>query len=447
LLLSFALVIAVALGTAGVFASQAARVEIQRAEREGEEERARRLEQFFGQEHVLREGWQDAQTMVRLASRLSGLRLWLVDSRGIVVVDSLGQMTGRQLGPARYDKKLPLVSREGQPGTLFINPQPLAGPAAETTSGPRPSINPYLIWGGLLAAAVALLLTLFLSGRILAPLEALSRAARGLARGDFTRRVRVEAQDEVGELARTFNSMAEELGQAEQLRRNLVADVAHELRTPMSNIQGFVESLQDGVMEADQRTLESMHEEVLLLSRLVDDLQELALTEAGQLKLDVRQLDLSEMARRAVAAAGPRAEAKKVRLEADLPLSVIVRGDGRRLAQVLGNLLANAINYTPAGGRVGISIASKGKEAEIRVTDTGVGIPPDELPHIFERFYRVDKSRSRTTGGVGLGLTIARRLVEAHGGRIAAQSEVGKGSTFVVTLPTGSGPNVGGQSR
>jgi len=254
--------------------------------------------------------------------------------------------------------------------------------------------------------------------------------------------VRVETQDEVGELARTFNNMAEELGQAEQLRRNLVADVAHELRTPMSNIQGFVESLQDGVMKADQRTLESMHEEVLLLSHLVDDLQELALTEAGQLKLDVQQLDLSEVARRAVAAARPRAEAKKVHLEADLPPSVVVRGDERRLAQVLGNLLANAINYTPAGGRVGISMASKGGEVEIRVTDTGVGIPPDELPHIFERFYRVDKSRSRATGGVGLGLTIARRLVEAHGGRIAVQSEVGKGSTFVVTLSTDSSENV-----
>jgi len=435
LLASFALVIAVALGASGAFASQAARLEIQRSEQQAEEERVERLEELLVQSYIRNQGWHNIQTMVETAAGLLGQRFWIVDERGIVVADSLGSMTGRRPGPMRFDKSLPLTSMEGQPGSLLINPSLLAEPVSEPSADPRPSINPYLVWGGLLAAACALVLTLFLSGRILAPVQALSRAARGLARGDFNQRVRVRARDEVGELAHTFNRMAEELGRTEELRRSMVADVAHELRTPLSNIRGLVEALRDGVVEADSKTLASIHEEVMLLTRLVEDLQELSLVEAGQVKLDIQELDLSAVVQSAVAAVSARAETKGVRLQSELPSSIVVSGDGERLAEVLHNLLDNAINYTPEGGSVGIALEGKEQEAEIRVADTGVGIPPEELPHIFERFYRVDKSRSRATGGSGLGLTIAKRLVEAHGGTLRVESEAGKGSTFVVVLP------------
>jgi two-component system sensor histidine kinase BaeS len=435
LLVSFALVIVVALGASGLFASQAARLEIQRSEQQAEAERVERLEELLVQNYIRNQGWHNIESMVETAAGLLGRRFWVVDENGIVVADSQGSMTGRRPGPMRFDKSLPLMSTGGQPGSLLVNPSLLVEPALEPSSDPRPSINPYLIWGGLLAAACALVLTLFLSGRILAPVQALSRAARGLARGDFSQRVRVRAGDEVGELAHTFNRMAEELGRTEELRRSMVADVAHELRTPLSNIRGLVEAVRDGVVEADSKTLASIHEEVMLLTRLVEDLQELSLVEAGQVKLDIQELDLSAVVRRAIAAVSPRAETKGVRLQSDLRSSIVVPGDDERLTEVLHNLLDNAINYTPEGGSVSIALEGKEQEAEIRVADTGVGIPPEELPHIFERFYRVDKSRSRATGGSGLGLTIAKRLVEAHGGTLRVESEAGRGSTFVVVLP------------
>ena len=436
---SFALVIVVALGASGLLASQATRLEIRRAERETKEQQASKLEELLVQNYIRNQGWGDSQPMIEMASRLLGQRLWVVDQRGIVVADSQGSMVGSKIDSpesVEYDKSQPLVSMGGQRGNLLFNPRLADEPAVEVSTSTR-AINPYLIWGGLLAAVCALILTLFLSGRILAPVEALSKAARKLSRGDFSQRVNVTTRDEVGDLATTFNRMAEELGHTEELRRNMVADVAHELRTPLSNIRGLAEAMRDGVLEADSKTLGSIHEEVMLLTRLVEDLQELSLTEAGHLKLDIQEVDISDLARRAVDAARPRLEAKGVQLDMELPPSIIVSGDGERLAQVVRNLLVNALNYTPEGGRIGVAVVRKGEEVEIRVTDTGVGISSEELPHIFERFYRVDKSRARATGGVGLGLTIAKRLVDAHGGQIEVQSEEGKGSTFIVTLPAG----------
>lgn len=436
LLGSFALVIAVALGASASFYGLAAQREIQRAEREVEEQQESKLEELLIQSYIDNQGWQEVQPLVEASAHVLGLSYWIVDQHGIVVADSQNRMVGsRPKGPIMSDKSLPLVSPVGQLGTAYFNPHLADEPPVDETDDAGPSINIYLIWGGLMAAACALLLTVFLSGRILAPVNALSKAARRLSKGDFSQRVNAITNDELGELAGTFNSMAEELGHAEEMRRNMVADVAHELRTPLSNVLGLTEAISDGVVEADSKTLKSIHEEVMLLTRLVEDLQELTLAEAGQLRLDVQEVDLSDLAQRAVDAARPRADTKNVRLDVDLPSSAVVSGDGERLAQVVRNLLANAINYTPEGGRVGVAVETKEREVEIRVSDTGVGISPEELPYIFERFYRVDKSRSRATGGVGLGLTIVKRLVEAHGGRIQARSEVDKGTIFVVSLP------------
>jgi signal transduction histidine kinase len=192
--------------------------------------------------------------------------------------------------------------------------------------------------------------------------------------------------------------------------------------------------MHDGVMEADGKTLKSIHEEVMLLTRLVEDLQDLSLAEAGQLKLDMQKLDLSDLARRAVDAARTRADAKHIQIDASLQRAEM-RGDSSRLVQLVSNLVTNAINYTPEGGRVEVVVARVGDEVVAKVVDTGIGIPQEELLHIFERFYRVDKSRTRSTGGVGLGLTIVKRLAEAHGGRVDVQSEVGKGSVFTVAFP------------
>lgn len=230
--------------------------------------------------------------------------------------------------------------------------------------------------------------------------------------------------------------MAADLEQAEQLQRNMVADVAHELRTPLSNIRGYLEAIRDGLVKPDAEAIRSLDEEAALLSRLVDDLQELSLAEAGELKLIVQPEEIAQLVSRTIAAVKSRAVAKGVSLSTDCPGGLApVMIDSSRIGQVLRNLLENALAHTPEGGAVTVTVRQQDRWMQVSVTDSGEGIPSMDLPHIFERFYRVDKSRARATGGSGLGLTIARRLVEAHGGKIEAQSELGKGSRFSFTIP------------
>lgn len=279
-------------------------------------------------------------------------------------------------------------------------------------------------------------MTLILSRRILSPIKALTEAAKRLGQGDFSPRLELKDKGEVGELARAFNSMASDLERAEQLRRNMVADVAHELRTPLSNIRGYLEAVNDGVMKPDAEAIKSLNEEAVRLARLVDELQELSLAEAGELKLTCQAEDISKLIGQAVSAFQAQAASKGAELSVDLGDDLpTVHIDSPRMAQVLHNLLDNAIAHAGSGEHITVSAVKRDDWIEVAVTDTGEGIPSEDLSNIFERFYRVDKSRARATGGSGLGLTIAKRLVEAHGGSIEVQSELGKGTRFSFTLP------------
>ena len=234
----------------------------------------------------------------------------------------------------------------------------------------------------------------------------------------------------------SFNTMASDLERAERLRQNMVADVAHELRTPLSNIKGYLEAVRDGVIKPDVDTIRKLDEEATLLSRLVDDLQELSLAEAGELRLIRNATDIADLINQTVAAIQAKAMLKGVSIATELPDRLPpVDIDAHRIGQVLRNLLENAVTHTATGGAITVSAVPQPNWVEVSVIDTGEGIPAKELPFIFERFYRVDKSRARATGGSGLGLTIAKRLVEAHGGEIKVQSEVGKGSHFSFTVP------------
>lgn len=288
-----------------------------------------------------------------------------------------------------------------------------------------------------LASVVALLLTWLLSKRILAPVAALTKAAQRLEGGDLSQRVEVKARDEIASLAHAFNSMADALERTEGLRRTMVSDIAHELRTPLTNIRGYLEGLRDGVVDAELATFDSLHEEALLLNRLIDDLQELALAEAGQLRLNRSSCDIASLLRQSLLAAQPRLSQQAIQselvVEDDLPELEL---DAERMGQVLRNLLNNALTHTSAGGTIRL-IAEQGTDQtiSIRIEDTGSGIPADDLPFIFERFYRADRSRNRATGGAGLGLTIVKQLIEAHGGTISVSSQVGKGSSFQILLP------------
>jgi two-component system sensor histidine kinase BaeS len=230
--------------------------------------------------------------------------------------------------------------------------------------------------------------------------------------------------------------MAENLENTERLRRNMVADVAHELRTPLSNLRGYLEAISDGVVQPDETTIRSLSEEAATLSRLIDDLQELSLADAGELKLITQPEDIARLIREAVTTSQAKATAKGLTFTTDLPEELPeVNIDLHRIRQVLLNLLENAVAHTREGGRITVSARQRDGQVYISVADTGEGIPPEDLPMIFERFYRVDKSRTRATGGSGLGLTIAKRLVEAHGGTIEVRSQPGRGSVFTFNLP------------
>jgi two-component system sensor histidine kinase BaeS len=300
------------------------------------------------------------------------------------------------------------------------------------------AVDQRLLIAALLSAAVAVVLALAVSRRILAPVEAVTEAARRMAAGDREHRVAVTGRDEVGELAAAFNAMADAVGRSEAARRGLVADVAHELRTPLTNLRCHLEAVQDGLQSPDAATLASLHEETVLLARLVDDLQELSLAEAGQLALHPVELDVAAVVEAAVEAMRPAAEAKGVALRADVP-PCRAHADETRTAQVLRNLLSNAITHTAAGGSVTVSAAASTDVVAVEVADTGDGIPAEHLPHVFDRFHRVDPSRARATGGAGLGLAIVRQLVEAQGGTVSVRSEPGRGAAFRFTLPALTG--------
>jgi signal transduction histidine kinase len=286
---------------------------------------------------------------------------------------------------------------------------------------------------GLLAALAAALF----ARRIVAPVEALTRAARDMERGDLGRRVSAAAGDELGVLARAFNAMAEALERQEGARRRFVADSAHELRTPLTNLRAQIEALQDGLLAPDARLLSSLQEDVAILSRIVEDLADLARADVGRLALELEPVPVADAIRNAIASHGPRAEARGVRLVADVPERLPpVRADGRRLAQMLRNLLENAISHSPSGASVVVEARTSGPGfAEVAVRDEGEGIAAEHRARVFDRFYRADPARARTTGGSGLGLPIVRELARAQGGDVSLESEIGRGTVVTVRLP------------
>ncbi|MGZ9226301.1 MAG: sensor histidine kinase, partial [Anaerolineales bacterium] len=278
----------------------------------------------------------------------------------------------------------------------------------------------YAVTASVLAA---LLVSLFLSRRIVAPVRTLTSASQQIAEGHYAERVQVDGSDEIAQLAIRFNQMATQLEQVESMRRQLIGDVTHELRTPLTSIKGYMEGLVDGVLPSTPETFNQIHREADRLSRLVDDLQELSRVEAKAYSLDIRPVAVANLVQTTLKRLSPQATAKRITLHSSLPTDLpLVQADEDRITQVLVNLVANAIQYTPEDGDVTISATRQAEEIHISVEDTGVGIPPEHLVNLFTRFYRVDKSRSRNAGGgSGIGLTIAKHLVEAHGGRIWAE--------------------------
>jgi signal transduction histidine kinase len=354
-----------------------------------------------------------------------------------VLWDSEGELAGQPIAVAYLQYGAP-IEVDGQPvATLLVTTTDLSG-QSQMDHRFIDAVNQAVLWAVLLIMLLSVAAAALLARQLVAPLRQLTAAAEAMAAGDLSQQVQVRSQDEVGELGQAFNQMAGDLQAAEEVRRQMTADIAHELRNPLSVIRGNLEAIQDGIYPADAEHLAPVYQETMLLQRLVQDLRLLSLADAGQLPLIRTDVDVADLLAAAVASSQAAAQDRGISIELDVPQgareALVVHGDADRLRQVIGNLVGNALRYTPAGGRIALRARPDGPKVRITVSDTGQGIAPEELPHVFDRFYRGDTSRDRASGGSGLGLSIARALIEAHGGTIDVQSTPGEGTTFSILL-------------
>jgi len=298
------------------------------------------------------------------------------------------------------------------------------------------------LWiAGGLSGLAAVVLALIVSRQLTRPLRRLAAAAGEIARGNLAVRVNERTQDEAGQVGRAFDTMADALQQQEQARQSFMTDIAHELRNPLSVLRGNLEAIQDGLLEPTPEQVSTLHGQSMALSRLVEDLRTLSLASTGHLDIHRQEMDLRQVAGAVVAGFQPSAAERGIVLSLQAPNELpFVFADPERVGQALRNLIDNALRYTPPGGSVVVSLTADEGQVTVAVADTGGGVTPEDLPHVFDRFYRADRSRSRATGGSGVGLAIVKQLVEAQGGGVSAQSEPGRGSTFAFSLPAPSGP-------
>ena len=361
----------------------------------------------------------------------------LADANGLVVYDEHGTRVGSPISADERANAVSIQDNSGQTiGYLLVAGGAGRGQMPQADQNLLDQLRQTLIIAGLVAGGLGVLMGLVISRMLAAPLANVARAARAFAARDWNRRVPVEGADEIAEVAREFNEMAEATLRAETVRRNLMADVAHELRTPLTVLQGNLRAMLDGVYPLELGEIATLYDETRLLNRLVDDLRELALADAGQLPLNPREMELGAVCRAAVADFGAAADAQNIHLVSHIPAHpVLARADPDRVAQVMRNLLSNAIRHTPTGGTITVTgQAASHRDIRVDVADTGEGIAAEDLPHVFDRFYRAEKSRAREGGGTGLGLAVAKAWVEAMGGTIGVESEPGHGSRFWFTL-------------
>ncbi|GAB4473675.1 MAG: ATP-binding protein [Anaerolineales bacterium] len=384
-------------------------------------------------------GWQNRGGMQGGTGMMHGMmmdqRIQVVDAEGFIVYDSLNQSAGTQ-----FSKELQPLADEIKVGNqivgyVYVEGGMIFSRADESRLVQR--LNRAAMIAAAIGGGISLLVAIFLSYSLGRPIRELTQAAIQIRSGNLSQRVPVRSRDEIGILAETFNQMADALEKAEQTRRTMTADIAHELRNPLAVQRANLEALIDGVYPLSAENLQTVLEQNILLSRLVDDLRTLALAESGQLSLEKTNVDIIEILIRVAETFRPQAEERNILLilPPQQSNSPSVYADPMRMEQILGNLLSNALRYTPPYGTIEIGFVESSEQVKITVKDSGPGIPEQDLPHIFERFYRADRSRSRLEGGSGLGLAIARNLAIAHGGWLEAANAPQGGAIFTLTLP------------
>ena len=362
-------------------------------------------------------------------------RVVLLDTTGTVIADTGQASLGEQHPPQHTQNGVQITVNGKTVGTILVGSmiEPVLNPADEDFLR---SVNFSIMLSTAIVGLLALVFGSLLFRQITSPLRALSQSAQAVADGDLRQRVVIQSNDEIGRVARSFNRMAESLAQADIQRRNLIADIAHELRTPLTVIQGNLEALMDGVYDLTPENVAAIHKQSVVLSRLVADLRDLALAEAGQLQLELKTVVVEDLITQVSEGLEVQAREKGVTLKHEVAGNLPkIQADEQRITQVLYNLMSNALRHTTTGGTITTTAELRNERVLVSVRDTGTGIAPEDLPHVFERFYRADRSRTRATGGSGLGLTISKQIIEAHGGQIWAQSWLGAGSTFAFSLP------------
>jgi signal transduction histidine kinase len=431
LALATAAVLLLALLVAGALLRHRTTHVVEHLQAEGRHARHRQIQgevQAHWDEH---RSWDGVVPTLRRIERLTGYEVGVV-ADGRLVAASQGA-PGDLRTPLAPPPDLLVRDAGGgvAGGIVFLERRDTGGALAGAGERLRRSI-------AIVVAAVAvagLLATALVTRSVTRPLAQLTAAVRAIAAGDRERRVRSARADEIGVLARAFDDLMDRLARQERLRRDMVSDVAHELRTPLHNLRGELEAAQDGLRPTDPALLASLLDEVTHLSWLVADLEQLALADAGQLRLSPAPTRLAPWVERAVAGCGSLARARGVTVRCSVAAELAVHADGERLVQVLRNLLDNAIAHSPEGGVVAVAAERRGARVAVTVSDQGPGIAAEHLPRVFDRFWRADASRSRATGGAGLGLAIVKLLVELQGGTVTVASRPGEGAAFTVELP------------
>jgi len=362
----------------------------------------------------------------------------ITDTDLVVVWSSAGNELGSTMDENVLSNAITLsIAPQKQVGYLIVNDRPVI--QATEVSPLIEKLRTVVLRSGLIAGVLALVLAILLANQLIKPLRLLTQAADSLAGGKLSTRVKVNGKDEIARLGTSFNAMAENLESAEARKKALTADIAHELRSPLAVQKAQLEAMQDGIVPITQESLQTVVDQTNFLTRLVDDLRTLALVDAGELPLEMEEVNLPVLIGKVVKRFKPQADQQNAKLEFTgqrKKEEIIIKADPDRMTQILGNLIANALHHTPAKGRITIDVAKTNGEVTVSVQDSGCGIPEDDLPRLFERFYRGDKSRNReNSGSTGLGLSIARNLARVHGGELIARNAEGGGALFVLTFP------------
>ncbi len=497
LTLGFALILVISIAGVSLYSAYATRIETQRFAAEIEQMRAERAEQLVRDTFEANQDWDEVQYAIQQVGNLYGWRVVLENESGMVVADShqfvrdaqglFERLSDRFAKPNRFSKRpvfvnnqligyllvderpgkqeRPLSMKDFSPASLArllqdggpnaINQkqveiratqvpsqvtEDLVAEVLEYVDPPLSNLQSAfqrsLLIAGAAAGFAGLLIVTIFTREALAPIRGLTAAASKLGTGDLSQRVPESGSDDIGDLARTFNTMASDLELAGQQRKQLTADVAHELRTPLTNIQGYLEAIKDGLVHADEETIDTLHDQTTHLATLIEDLRILAVAEAGALTLQKIHGTPAITIKDAVSTFSQRAYDREIELSvSSSETDATMDFDETRLRQIITNLVENSLTNTPKGGTIHIDIQERAEDMKISITDSGIGISKENLPRIFDQFYRADGSRSSITGGAGLGLTIVKKLVEAHNGSIDVSSEVGRGTTFTISLP------------